>query len=119
MICRLPTASLFAMWIAFVCFGASGCCGIPNGPAISQAQHWVDQGMPAGTNSAAASSFLESKGFTVHLYDSEKPRQLIATKHIGKCRLNMTYDDLYVISALDDSDRVKTTTVSNGVSPGI
>jgi hypothetical protein len=44
---------------------------------------------------------------------------LLATKHIGQCWLNITYDDLYVTSTLDGSDRVLTTTVTTGVSPGI
>lgn len=112
-------ASALSVAFAVMCFGGAGCCGIPNGLAVSQARNWVAQGMPPGTHAATASAFLKSKGFEVRVNRSINPHQLQATKHVGQCWLNITYDDLYVSSTLDDSDRVVRTTVATGVSPGI
>ena|SRR2546423_12085941 len=111
------SAALFLS--AAVCFGAIGCCGIPNGIAVSQAKGWVSKGMPPGTSSDAASTFLESKGFRTWTDRSANPVELHAKKHIGRCWLNITYDDLNIISVLDASGRVVTTDVYAGVSPGI
>lgn len=97
----------------------AGCCGIPNAPAVWQAKGWVAQGLPPGTSASAASAFLESKGFTVAIYTSGSPHELWARMHIGACFLNFTYDGLYIEAFLDNSDRVVTANVINGVSPGI
>jgi len=119
MIFHKSSVLLLPLSVALICFGAEGCCGIPNGIAISQANGWVKESMPPGTSADAASKFLESKGFGVWTDRSTNPAELRASKHIGRCWLNITYDDLFVFSQLDDSDRVVTTNVYTGVSPGI
>ncbi len=98
-----------------------GCCGVvPNLPAAWQADAWVTEGMPPGTTAAAATDFLLSKGFTVYGVDlGTAPHRLRASKTIGKCYLNFTYDKLYIISMLDASDHVVSTRIELGIAPGI
>jgi hypothetical protein len=98
----------------------TGCCGIESLPAVLQAKAWMAQGAPPGTSAAAATEFLESKGFRVFkVLDEKNVHELRADKKIGKCYLNFTYDKLYIYTTLDSSECVVDYSVYLGVSPGI
>lgn len=97
-----------------------GCCGIPNYPAINQTRAWTSKYIPPGSAVAGAAELLKSEGYSPVYIDSHiEPHELKASKHIGFCFLFFVYDDLYVTSTLDKSDRIVKTSVSTGVSPGI
>lgn len=76
--------------------------------------------MPPGTSAADATAFLKSKGFIrVYVDTAASPHELRAQKRLGACFLNFTFDDLYLTSTLDESDRVRETTMHLGIEPGI